>query len=159
MIRFLLTVLTTCRACEPMNRKPNILAAFPVLALVFMLTACGAGGDRVERFAEANPGSGENIAIPGYERLSFAASKTAQTVNLKNPAENACTFVLTLTLEGGETLWTGKALSPGEAFTSITLTRALDAGEYPATLHYDCYTIEDNRPLNGAEIELIIEVK
>lgn len=142
-----------------MNRKPNNLAAFLVLALALLLTACSAGGDRVERFAEANPGSGENISIPGYETLSFAAGKTAQAVNLKNPAENACTFVLTLTLEGGETLWTGKALSPGEAFTRITLTRALDAGEYPATLHYDCFSLQDHTPLNGAEIQLTIEVK
>ena len=144
-----------------MNRKPNILAAFLALALALalLLTGCGAGGDIVERFAEANPGSGANIAIPGYEKLSFAAGKTAQAVNLKNPPENACTFVLALTLEGGETLWTGKALSPGEAFTRITLTRALDAGEYPAKLHYDCFTIEDNQPLNGAEIQLILEVK
>ena len=144
---------------ESMNRKSNILAAFLVLTLALLLTACGAGGDRVERFAEANPGSSANIAIPGYEKLSFAAGKTAQTVNLKNPPENACTFVLTLSLTDGEVLWTGKALSPGEAFTRITLTRALDAGEYPATLHYDCYTIEDNQPLNGAEIKLTIEVK
>ena len=142
-----------------MNRKPNTLAAFLVLALALALTACGAGGDRVERFAEANPGSGENIAIPGYEKLSFAAGKTAQAVNLKNPAENACTFVLTLTLEGGETLWTGKALSPGEAFTRVTLSRALDAGEYPATLHYDCFSLQDNTPLNGAEVKLTIEVR
>ena len=140
-----------------MKRKLNILAAFLVLAL--LLTACGAGGDRVERFAEANPGSGANIAIPGYETLSFAAGKTAQAVNLKNPPENACTFVLTLTMEGGETLWTGEALSPGEAFTRITLTRALDAGEYPATLHYDCFSLQDHTPLNGAEIQLTIEVK
>ena len=142
-----------------MNRKKNILAAFLVLALVLLLTACGAGGDRVERFAEAAPGSGENIAIPGYEKLSFAAGKTAQTVNLKNPPENACTFVLSLKLDDGTTLWSGAALSPGEAFTNITLTRALPAGDYPATLHYDCYTIEDNQPLNGAEIQLTIEVR
>ena len=142
-----------------MNRKPNNLAAFLVLALALLLTACGAGGDRVERFAEANPGSGANIAIPGYEKLSFAAGKTAQTVNLKNPPENACTFVLTLMLEDGETLWTGKALSPGEAFTSITLNKALSAGEYPATLHYDCFSLQDHTPLNGAEIQLTIEVK
>ena len=141
-----------------MNRKPNILAAFLILALALLLTACGAGGDRVERFAEAAPGSGENIAIPGYEKLDFTAGKTAQTVNLKNPPENACTFVLNLKLEGGETLWTGKALSPGEAFTRITLERALDAGEYPATLHYDCFSLQDNTPLNGAEVKLTIEV-
>ena len=66
-----------------MTRKPNILAAFIVLALALLLTACDAGSDRVERFAEANPGSGTNIAIPGYEKLSLAAGKTAQTVNLK----------------------------------------------------------------------------
>ena len=142
-----------------MNRKPNIRAAFLVLALALLLTACGAGGDKVERFAEANPGSGENIAIPGYEKLSFAAGKTAQAVNLKNPAENACTCVLTLTLENGEALWTGKALSPGEAFTRITLSKALDAGDYPATLHYDCFSLQDNTPLNGAEIQLTIEVR
>ena len=142
-----------------MNRKPNILAAFLVLALALALTACGAGGDKVERFAKANPGSGENIAIPGYEKLSFAAGKTAQTVNLQNPPENACTFVLTLTMEGGETLWTGKALSPGEAFTRITLSKALDAGDYPATLHYDCFSLQDNTPLNGAEVKLTIEVR
>ena len=142
-----------------MNRKPNILAAFLVLALALLLSACGAGGDRVERFAEAAPGSGENIAIPGYEKLSFEAGKTAQAVNLKNPPENACTFVLTLTLEGGETLWTGETIKPGEAFTRITLTRALDAGDYPATLHYDCFSLSDNTPLNGADVKLTIEVK
>lgn len=142
-----------------MNRKPNILAAFLVLTLALALTACGAGGDTVERFAEANPGSGENIAIPGYEKLSFAAGKRAQTVNLKNPPENACAFVLTLSLTDGETLWTGKALSPGEAFKRITLSRALDAGDYAATLRYDCFSLQDNTPLNGAEIQLTIEVQ
>nr|WP_051527209.1 hypothetical protein [[Eubacterium] cellulosolvens] len=142
-----------------MNRKKNILAVFLGLALALMLTGCSTGGDRVEQFAEAAPGSGTSIAIPGYETLSFQAGKTAQTVNLKNPAENACAFVLSLTLDDGTTLWTGEALSPGEAFTRITLSRALDAGSYAATLHYDCYTIEDTQPLNGAEIQLTLEVK
>lgn len=142
-----------------MNRKPNILAAFLALALVLLLTACGAGGDKVERFAETIPGNSANISIPGYEKLDFAAGKTAQAVNLKNPPENACTFVLTLTLEGGEALWTGKALFPGEAFRRITLIRALDAGDYPATLRYDCFSLQDNTPLNGAEIQLTLETK
>ena len=142
-----------------MERKPNSLAAFLAIALVFLLTACGAGGDRVEPYAEAAPDSGANIAIPGYEKLTFTAGKTAQTVNLKNPAENACTFVLTLMLEDGEALWTGKALFPGEAFRHITFSRALDAGEYPATLRYECFSLSDNTPLNGADVKLTIEVK
>lgn len=129
-----------------------------ILALTLLLTACSSGGDTVERFAEANPGSGENIAIPGYETLSLAAGKTAQTVYLKNPPENAAAFVMTLTLDDGTALWTGEALQPGEAFTRITLQKALRAGEYGATLHYDCFSLNDNTPLNGAEIKLTLSV-
>ena len=138
----------------------RITAVILVLVLVLMLAACGkSGSDKIERFAEANPGSGESIAIPGYEKLIFEAGKKTQTVDLRNPAENACAFILSLTLDDGKTLWTGEALSPGEAFTGITISKTLDAGEYAATLHYDCYSLNDKTPLNGAEIQLIIEVK
>ena len=124
-----------------------------VFLLLFLPTACAEGdGDVAERFAEAAHGSGTNIAIPGYETLSFKAGSRTQTVNITNPPENACAFVLSLALDDGEVLWTGEALSPGEAFTRITLKQALDAGEYPATLHYDCYSLQNNTPLNGAEI-------
>ncbi len=145
---------------ESMKSKLNlILVAFLTLALALLLAACDSGGDKVERFAEAAPGSGTNIAIPGYEILYFKAGSKAQSVRLTNPPENACTFVLSLALDDGETLWTSKALSPGEEFTRITLNRALEAGEYPVTLHYDCYSIENNTPLNGAEIKLTLEMK
>ena len=143
-----------------MKSKQNlILAVFLALALALLLSACGSSGDKVERFAETSHGSGTNIVIPGYETLFLKAGSKTQTVRLTNPPENACSFVLSLSLDDGETLWTGKALSPGEAFTHITLNRALEAGEYLATLHYDCYSIEDNTPLNGAEIKLTLEVK
>jgi len=138
-----------------MNRKTNILAAFLILAL--LLTACGAGGDRVERFAEANPGSGENIAIPGYESLSFKAGSQSQNVNLKNPQTNDCYFVLSLIINS-ETLWTSDYIEPGYAVKKLTLTRAPEKGEYDAVLHYDCFTLNDKTPLNGAEIQLKIKV-
>lgn len=118
-----------------------------------------AAGDEVARFAEAAPGSGASIAIPGFDVLTFQAGQTAQAVNLQNPAQNACAFVMTLSLEGGEVLWTGEALSPGQAFTRINLLRALEPGQYPATLHYECYTLNDQTPLNGAETQLTLEAK
>ena len=138
-----------------MNKISNILAAFLILAL--LLTACSSGGDRVERFAAANPGSGANIAIPGYEKLDFAAGKTAQTVNLKNPQTNDCYFGLSLIINS-ETLWTSDYIEPGYAVKKLTLSRALDKGEYDAVLHYDCFTLNDKTPLNGAEINLTIKV-
>lgn len=154
-----------------MKQKLIILAA--LLVLMLMLTACGAGdkaqrpagsspdskaGDTGERFAESSPGSGENIEIPGYEYLSLQAGSKSQSVYLTNPEKNAAYFVMTLTLENGDTLWTGKALYPGEVFTDIKLKKTLNAGEYKATLHYDCFSVSDNEPLNGADVQLNLKV-
>ena len=141
-----------------MRGKPHILAALLALALALLLSGC-AGGDTVERFAPAAPSDGASIAVPGYETIPLKAGEKAQAVYFTNPPENACTFVLSLTLDDtGETLWKGDALSPGEAFTRVTLKRALTAGEYAATLRYDCFSLQDGAPLNGAEIKVTLSV-
>ena len=128
------------------------------LVLLLLLSACTPQGDTVERFAEANPGSGESIDIPGYETLTFAKDSRRQSVYFPNPEKNGALFVMELSLEDGETLWTGRELSPGEVFTGITLKRALAEGEYAATLHYACFSTEDHTPLNGADVKLTIKV-
>ncbi len=156
---------------ERMKQKMSILVVF--IAIMLLLTACGAGdtserpagsspdveaGDTVERFAEASSGSGESIDIPGYESLTLQAGSKSQSVYLQNPEKNAAYFVMTLTLENGETLWKGKELYPGEAFTDIKLNKPLKAGSYAAILHYDCFSVSDNEPLNGAEVQLTLTV-
>ena len=142
------------------TRKPRFL---PLLLLLLLLCACAAAGgedvpdrDTVTRFAAANPAGDGNIAIPGYETLSFKAGQRDQEVYLTNPPENRCVFVMTLTLDDGTSLWTGEALSPGEAFTKIVLDKPLEKGRRGATLRYDCYSLQDNAPLNGAEIKVTI---
>lgn len=140
-----------------MTATGKLFALFLALALALLPACAEEAGDVVTRFAEADPGSGVSIAIPGFDRLALAAGETAQAVNLQNPVQNACAFVMTLALADGEVLWTGQPIGPGEAFTGINLTRELDAGEYPATLHYDCFSLTDGAPLNGAEIQLTIE--
>ena len=144
-----------------MNRKPNIiLAAFLALfTAVTMLCGCsGSTGDRVERFAAAAPSDSGSIDIPGYESLSFKSGSKSQSVNLKNPQTNDCYFVLSL-ITDSETIWTSDYIEPGYAVKTLTLTHALDKGEYDAVLHYDCYTLNDKTPLNGAEIKLKLLVK
>ena len=78
-------------------------------------------------------------------------------MNLKNPQTNDCYFVLSLIINS-ETLWTSDYIEPGYAVKKLTLSRALDKGEYDAVLHYDCFTLNDKTPLNGAEINLTIKV-
>lgn len=145
-----------------MKQKLNILVLF--IAFMFLLTSCGTSGvteqgDTVERFAKASPGGGENIDIPGYESITLRSGSKSQRVYLFNPEKNAAYFVMTLTLKNGETLWTGKELYPGEAFTGIVLKKPLKAGDYAAILHYDCFSVSDNEPLNGADIQLNLTVQ
>ena len=63
-----------------MNRKPNILAAFLVLALALLLTACGAGGDRVERFADTISRESKSIAVPSYETFLLIGHKQVSQI-------------------------------------------------------------------------------
>ena len=146
-----------------------VLAA--VLALGFVIGgafshAPGTGKTRiagdVTRYAEDQDYSAieesASIAIPGYETLSFMAGQKTQEVTLYNPAENTCYFRMSLVLEDGMTLWTSDLLEPGMAFTRLDLKKSLKAGVYPATIHYDCYSLKDQTPLNGAEINVTLEV-
>ena len=137
--------------------KQKLIIPVILIAFMLILTSCGTK-DTVSRFTEANPGNGESIDIPGYESLTLQAGSTSQKVYLFNPEKNSAYFVMTLTLENGDTIWKGKALYPGEAFTDIILNKSLEAGDYAATLHYDCFSVSNKEPLNGADIELNLTV-
>ena len=56
-------------------------------------------------------------------------------------------------------LWTSELIEPDEKIENIKLEKALDKGEYPATLKYECFSLKDESPLNGSAIELMIDVR
>ncbi|MCR5304647.1 MAG: hypothetical protein K6E33_08810 [Lachnospiraceae bacterium] len=99
-----------------------------------------------------------NIAIPGYESIILKAGEKTQSVNFYNPGENTCYFKISLVVDGA-TCWTSELLEPGEEIHSIELTGALEAGDHPATLKYECFSLKDQSPLNGSNIELVLHVK
>ena len=101
------------------------------------------------------------IAIPGYKSLSLKAGQTEQSVNLYNPAENDCYFVMTLLLPDGTQIWKSKMVEPGKGLYEITLDQPVEAGTYEnSTLKYECYRMDEElTALNGSEIRLTLEVK
>ncbi|MCD8364925.1 MAG: hypothetical protein LUC83_03775 [Clostridiales bacterium] len=108
---------------------------------------------------EDTAGATEGIQIPGYESMVFTAGETTQSVNMGNPSDNSCYFVITLLLEDGTELFRSDYLEPGSGFETIELSRTLDAGEYTAIIQYECYSLEDESELNGAssEFQLIVQ--
>ncbi|MBL1225875.1 tRNA (uracil-5-)-methyltransferase [Enterococcus sp. BWR-S5] len=99
------------------------------------------------------------IAIPGFEKVTLNADEKMQEVNFHNPEINDCYFKLTLLHPDGSVLWTSDLIEPEKGMYSIELEKTLTAGEYAdAVLKYECFSLDDQSPLNGSEINLKLVV-
>lgn len=160
-----------------MNTKLNkILAAFLIVMLALgTLTGCSGKVEQKTEKDYSNIEMNPNISIPGYESLEFKAGTKKQSVSFYNPEENTCYFRISLVLKsdngteaGGtagdseakeEVLWTSELIEPGEEVKSIKLVKELESGDYSAYLKYECFSLKDETPLNGSNIELILNVR
>lgn len=171
------------------RKKNIVYGIFLILIMMSYLTGCLSDTvgktDKPKRDysnIEMNP----NISIPGYESLDFKAGKKKQSVNFYNPEENTCYFRISLVLkaddgtgtdkasgddeakkteesggadEAEKVLWTSELIEPGEEVKSIEISKELESGEYPAVLKYECFSLKDETPLNGSNVELILTVR
>jgi hypothetical protein len=100
----------------------------------------------------------DTIAIPGFKKLT-AEGQTLHAGAITNPEQNGCYFVVTLIMPGGAELYRSTYLAPGESLGDVDTLVPLAAGAYEGvTAKYSCYTMDDLKPLNGADITLTLEV-
>ena len=59
----------------------------------------------------------------------------------------------------GESLYKSKLVPPGKAITEITMSKALSAGQYEATIKITTTSLEDGSAMNGANVETVLNVK
>ena len=105
-------------------------------------------------------GDAKGIKIPGYPSITIPANQKDVTVALINPEGNPCYFVFELVLKDtDETLYKSKLVPPGQAITDITLTKPLKAGEHNAVIKISTYSLEEQSPMNGANVETILIAK
>lgn len=103
--------------------------------------------------------SSNTIAIPGFEKIAMKAGTTEQTVKLYNPDTNKCYFRISILLADGTELYQSGLIKPGHVVDTIEISHPLKAGLYKnATLRYDCYAIDDQHQLNGAQTVFDLEV-
>ncbi len=104
--------------------------------------------------------SADSISIPGFDKLTILAGAEIVGCEIINPQNNPCYFVAVVSLEDGTELYRSGLIAPGKAIYSMTLSKLLPVGSYPATLTYHCYSLDGNRTeLNGAVTHFILEVK
>ena len=108
----------------------------------------------------ANLTASDSISIPGFEQITLAEGKTLQEVRLYNPPANPCYFVISLFLPDGAEIYRSGLLPPGKELDTIELLRPLDVGAYEgAFIRYSCLSLDGMTSLNGADVDLTLEVK
>lgn len=98
----------------------------------------------------------DGIAIPGFDRLTFAAGATGQRVNFYNPEVNSCLFLMSLYVEDA-LYWQSGYVEPGKGYYTIELTESLPEGVYDAALLVQCFR-QSGEALNSARIEFELTV-
>lgn len=99
------------------------------------------------------------ITIPGFERVQLSAIPAPQTAPFYNPKGNQCYFVISLFLPGGEEIYRSALIAPGESTETVALSYIPRAGIYEnAVLRYSCYSLEDYEVMNGADVDIVLEI-
>ena len=102
------------------------------------------------------------IAIPGWGSITLPAGVTEAQVALSNPETNADWYYLTFELrlkDTDEVLFTTGLIPPGEYCNQVTLTRALEPGEYDAVMRVQPYRMADQSPTNNADMATLLIVE
>ena len=100
------------------------------------------------------------IKIPGYPSITLPKDQKTVNVALLNPEGNPCYFTFEIVLKDtGESIYKSKLVPPGKAITEITMSRALTAGEYDATIKITTTSVADGSAMNGANVETVLIVK
>lgn len=101
----------------------------------------------------------ENILVPGYGGAEMKAGDTTLSLRIGNPEENTCYLQATLQLEDGTVLYESGLLEPGTGFEQIELNQTLEAGTYEALVHYQGYSMDEERSeLNASDSAFTLTV-
>ena len=109
---------------------------------------------------EDKGGEEVGIKIPGYPSITIAKDTENVRMALLNPEGNPCYFKFVIVLkDSGETIFESQYVPPGDAITDVTLTKPLPEGEYDATIMISTIALDQQTPLNGANVETVLIAK
>lgn len=103
----------------------------------------------------------DGISIPMFTKVIFPANERDVKIILLNPEGNLCYFRYTLRIgEEKEVFYQSGLIPPGMAVTDLTLSRALETGEYALEIVVETYSLDgDLVPMNGATENAVLYVR
>lgn len=103
----------------------------------------------------------DGISVPMFTKVILPAEERDVKIVLLNPEGNPCYFRYTLRIgEDGEVLYQSGLIPPGMAVTDLTLSRALETGEYTLEIVVETYSLDEELvPMNGATENAVLYVR
>ena len=111
-----------------------------------------------EKTAAEEESSG-GIAIPGWGSIHIQAGEKLVDVNLENPIDNDGKYYLSFSVylkDQDKPLAETGLIQPGESALKLSLSKALESGEYEAVVLVQPYRMADGSATNNAEIETVL---
>lgn len=100
------------------------------------------------------------IKIPGYPSITITKDTQDVQMALMNPEGNPCYFKFEIVLkDSNETIFESKYVKPGDCIYDVHLNKPLAEGEYPATIKISTIALDQETPLNGANVETVLITK
>ncbi len=117
--------------------------------------------ENASEFFEKKEEDAPNITLPGWRQITIAANTTdISGVDFYNPDSNKGYYYLKFQLKiQNEILYESNLVEPGKHIQNIKLHRALDPGEYDATVFIQPYKMDMKTPTNNGEVKLKLIVK
>lgn len=137
----------------------SISALLVIIAVVLVLHFCNRTKEQTKKALDFEPYSASQdfIKIPGFTDLRFKAEEIEQTVDFYNPEENKCYFQISIYLSDETLIYQSDLIAPSETLNKISLLMPLEHGIYRnCILRVDCFSLDDNTPLNGGEFSINI---
>lgn len=103
--------------------------------------------------------SDNDVVVHATTGFSFAADSLNQEVNIENPAQNTCEFVVSIYLGDGTMLYQSERIRPGDCVTDIQITQTLKMGIYKnSVIAYRFYNADDSNTVIS-QCEFPIEIR
>ena len=98
------------------------------------------------------------IKIPVITGLMLKSNELKQVVDLYNPKENNCYFVISIFLSDSTLIFKSNKIAPNEHLKNITLQQELQRGKYRnCKLVYNCFAMDGKTKLNGSNVVVTID--
>ena len=103
--------------------------------------------------------SDNDVVVHATTGFVFTADSLNQEVNIENPTQNTCEFVVSIYLGDGTMLYQSERIRPGDCITDIQITQTLKMGVYKnSVIAYSFYNA-DNSDTVMSQCEFPIEIR